>query len=133
MSARLSGLNGAVYMGATPTIVADVYEWTFEPKEDLLPCDIKSDRYHRFVPDAGGAVFRAKRRIESTAFFSGLVIDAIANETQALFRLDLIDNNGSYTQIQGQGYVTSGTLGVPYNGPADDMIELTFDGVWTQT
>lgn len=119
-------------MGTTPTIVFDVYDWQFDSSTSVLPCDIKSDKYHKYIPDAGGAKFTAKRRVETNAVFSALLLDESTNYTQQLFRLDLIDASNSYTQITGQGFVTSGTLAAP-RGAADDTIEITFDGVWQLT
>ena len=133
MAGRLSGLQGAVYIGSTPTKVLDTHEWTFNARTDLLPVDIKGDVYHRFTPDVTTATFTAKRYIEAFSVFAPLVSDAAVNSTQQLFRLDLIDGSGSFVQIQGQGYVTSGSLTAPYNAEAEDEFESQCDGAYTIT
>lgn len=130
--ARITGILGAVYLGSTPTKVADIYDWTFEATTEVLPVDIKMDAYHKFVPGAGGARFTAKRRVQTVSALNNLALDAATNATQLLFRLDLIDNSGGFAQIQGQGYVSSGSLSAP-QAPVDDTFEVTFDGVWTQS
>ncbi len=129
---RITGISGALYIGSTPTKVADIYDWQFETTTDLLPIDIKGDYFHKFTPDAGGARFTAKRRNQASAVLAALAPDAALNGTQLLFRLDLVDASGSYTQITGQGYVSDGSLNAPRD-VVDDTVGLTFDGVWTQS
>jgi hypothetical protein len=129
---RITGRDGAVYLGSTPTIVLDVYDWAFTATNDVLECDIKGDKYHKSIPGAGGAKFTAKRRVEASSVFAAMAIDEATNHTQNLFRLDLISNNGSYTQIQGQGYVSSGSLTAPRDA-VDDSIEITFDGLYSMS
>jgi hypothetical protein len=129
---RITGKDGAVYLGTVPTLVLDVYDWTFSAETAPLQCDIKSDKYHKYIPDAGGAKFTAKRRVEASSVFAALVLDESTNYTQQLFRLDLIAANGSYTQITGQGYVSAGSLSAPH-AAVDDTIEITFDGIWQMT
>lgn len=119
-------------MGVTPTKIADVYDWAFEANVDLLPVDIKGDYFHKFIPDAGGARFTAKRRVQTFSVFSLLPLEEAVNAGQYLFRLDLVDASGSYAQIQGQGYLASGGLTAPHD-VVDDSLEIIFDGVWTQT
>lgn len=141
--ARITGVFGAVYTGAVGdsnlTKTADVYDWVFDTTVEVLPCDIKSDKYHKFALGAAGAKFTAKRRLESTSFFSHqALLDAATTNVpttagaQLLFRLDLIDNNSSFAQITGQGFVSAGSLTNPQDS-VDDSIEVTFDGIWTQT
>lgn len=129
---RITGKSGAVYLGTTPTIVLDVYDWEFTATNDILQCDIKGDKYHKNIPGPGGATFTAKRRVEASSVFAALAIDEATNRTQNLFRLDLVAANGSYTQIQGQGHVSGGSLAAP-RGPVDDTIEITFDGIYTMS
>jgi len=135
--ARITGILGAVYMGSTPTRVADVYDWTFQSAIDLHPVDIKGDAYHKWGVGAAGATFSAKRRVETTGFFSGIVLTSAAANAdgvpdQTLFRLDLIDSQSGFTQITGQGFISAGSLNAPQDA-VDDTIEITLDGVWTQT
>jgi hypothetical protein len=129
---RITGISGALYIGSTPNKVADIYDWQFETSTDLLPVDIKGDFFHKFVPEAGGARFTAKRRNQASAVLSTLPPDAALNGTQLLFRLDLVDASGSYTQITGQGYCSGGSLNAPRD-VVDDTVELTFDGVYAQS
>lgn len=126
---RITGKDGAVYLGSTPSIVFDVFDWTFTPDNEVLSADIKGDKFHKFIPGAGGAKFTAKRRVEASSVFAAMSLDEATNFTQYLFRLDLIAANGSYTQIQGQGYVSGGSLAAPH-AAVDDVLEITFDGVY---
>ncbi len=129
---RITGISGALYLGTTPTKVADIYDWQFETSTDLLPVDIKGDYFHKFLPDAGGARLTAKRRNQTSAVLSALAPDAALNATQLLFRADLVDASGSFTQITGQGYVSSGSLNAPRD-VVDDTFEITLDGIYTQS
>ena len=129
---RITGISGALYIGATPTKVADIYDWQFETTTDVLPVDIKGDFFHKFSPDVGGARFTAKRRNQTSGVLSALPPDAALNGTQLLFRLDLVDASGSYTQITGQGYCSGGSLNAPRD-VVDDVLELTLDGIWTES
>lgn len=129
--ARITGISGAVYLGSPLTKFLDVYDWVFESTTDTQPVDIKGDYFHRFVADAGGARFTAKRRNQAFAIFSPLAPIAASNNALA-FRLDLVDASGSYTQITGSGIVTSGSVNAPRD-VVDDTMELLVDGAWTQT
>jgi hypothetical protein len=129
---RMTGKFGAVYLGSTPTVVADVIDWQFEATTEVLNCDIKGDAYSKFSPSHASARFTAKRINQASAVFAALVADAAVNATQLLFRLDLVDASGSYTQITGQGFVTSGGIGAPRD-KVEDVFEVTLDGLWSMS
>lgn len=122
--ARYSGNAGAVYLGASPVKVLDVYDWHYDSSVKLLDASIKGDTIERFAPSHGtGLKFTAKRRSQGGAsVFPNLVLDAAVNATQTTWRLDLIDNNNSFVQITGKGYAMDSSL----NAPADQAVEETF-------
>ena len=138
MAARITGHLGAIYLDSDTNKIADVFDWTFTPSVELFQCDIKSDKFHKYAATGGGgAVFTARRFHQAASLFNILArtqanVAANAATAQLLFRLDLIDANGSFAQVLGQGYVTGGSLTNP-QGPVNDSLEVTFDGVWTQT
>ena len=51
--ARFSGNAGAVYVGAVPVKVADIYDWQWEANTELRDASIKMDVIERFVPSHG--------------------------------------------------------------------------------
>lgn len=130
--ARIVGKGAALYLGATPTKVADLYDVTFDSTGVALQCDVKMDAFSVFSPSHGTAKITAKRRVNTSSVGMFEVFD-MANSGELLaFRLDLIDASSSFTQISGEGYITSGSLAAP-RGPVDDTFEMTINGAWTTT
>lgn len=125
--ARITGKFGAVYIGAGPSKVLDVFDWVFENTTEILDCTIKGDFFSRNIASLGSARFTARRYTEIGGTFALLVQDAALNNTQLNFRLDLVDANGTFDQIQGRGHVTRGGLTAP-RGPVEDSLEVVFDG-----
>jgi hypothetical protein len=127
--ARFSGNAGAVYVGASPVKVADIYDWQWEANTELLNASIKMDVIDRFVPSHGtGYRFTAKRRSQGAAsVFPAFVFDSAVNATQTVWRLDLVDNNNGFIQISGKGYAKSTSLNAPADQAVDETFELQFD------
>jgi hypothetical protein len=129
MAARITGKLAAVYLGTTPTKVADIFDWVFTTDTVALRCDIKSDRYAKYSPAENTATLSAKRYNQTDSVLMALVQDAAVNGTQLLFRIDLVDNDTGFNQIQGQGFVTTGSLNAP-RGMVEDTFQVTLDGAW---
>ena len=126
--ARLGGNSGAVYVGASPAKVLDIYDWVFEASTELLNASIKSDVIERWVPSHGtGYRFTAKRRNQGTTVFPAFVFDSAVNATQTVWRLDLVDNNNSFVQISGKGYARTTSLNAPADAAVDETFEVQFD------
>lgn len=130
--ARKVGKEGAVYLGSPLVKVADIYDWAWEAATEMLGCDIKMDAFSRFTPSHGNARFTAKRRLNTTALLTKEVFDSANNGEQLAFRLDLIDNDNTLSQISGTGYVSSGSVGAPRDAISDEF-EITVDGDYTVT
>lgn len=127
--ARLAGISGAVYVkiAGVFTKVADVYDWQFTQNTTMLNCSIKSDTIERFTPShSSGVKFTAKRRNEGSEVFPFYVTDAAQNATQTTWRLDLIDNNNSFTQITVNGYAETATTNAPQDA-AEETFVLQID------
>lgn len=128
--ARITGVFGAVYLGANIaglSKVADIYDWVFDTTAETLDASIKMDAFQRVVPSHGTARFTAKRRVEDPAVGVVETLDAALVAERLAARLDLVDASGSFHQIRGHGYFTSGGLTAPRDA-VDDTFEFIFDG-----
>src|SRR6266542_3275433 len=114
--ARLSGKEGAVYKktGSDYFPVFDIFDWSFSINTEVIECSSKTDASECFYPSHGAGIrFTAKRRSQGQSVFPGFVIDAANNATVSEWRLDLIDNNGGFTQIFIVGIATLSTTSSP--------------------
>jgi hypothetical protein len=131
--ARYSGNAGAVYVGGTTntggTKVLDVYDWVWDANTELLNASIKGDVLERWVASHGmGYKFTAKRRSQGAAsVFPAFVFDSAVNNTRGHWRLDLVDANGSFVQIYGEGFAKSTSLNAPADQAVEETFELAFD------
>lgn len=130
--ARITGKYGALYLGASPTKQADVFDWKFDATNDVADCSIKGDAFDRFVTIKGAAKFTCQRYVITFGTFAHAVWDAAKNGTLLTFRLDLIDNTATFTQISGTGFVESGSLNAPRGLVVDDF-SIVVDGEYTIT
>lgn len=128
--ARKTGKFGALYLGASPVKQGDLFDWKFDPVNELGNVSTKGDAFDRFLPIAGSSKFTAQRYVNTTATFVHGVYDAAKNATLLTFRLDLIDNDNTLTQISGTGYVERGALAAPRGMVVDDF-EIQCDGEYT--
>jgi hypothetical protein len=133
--ARLSGQLGAVYVKVAGvfTKVADIYDWQFTANTTMLACSIKMDTIERFTASHGSGVkFTAKRRTEGVSVLPFYVADSANNGTQTTWRLDLIDNDNTFTQITVNGYAEQSTSNAPADG-SDETFTLQIDDTWAYT
>jgi hypothetical protein len=130
--ARIVGKNAALYLGASPVKVGDIFDWTFEATVENVPCSIKMDAYERFIPSFGTARLTAQRYVNTRTLLLNETLDAISNAEQQTFRLDLVDASGSFSQISGTGYINRAALAAPRGMVVDDF-ELVVDGIWAIT
>lgn len=132
MPNRLAGHFGAVYAwnGSAYAKIADIYDWEFTVGAKLYDCSIKSDLLERFAASHGSGIkFTAKRRTEGINVFPTYVGGAGQNGTQNRFRLDLVDNNNSFTQFECFGFAEESSNTAPPEA-ADERMTLQIDQYW---
>jgi hypothetical protein len=132
-SGRKTGKLGALYLdtsgtGASFAKVADVYEWSYEETLNTFNCTIKGESFSRFRPGQNSARITVSRYVPTIALLAPLCDGTIATGSPVQFSLWAIDNNSSFTNVSGQGYVTRGTIRNPHNEKVQDEIEITVDG-----
>lgn len=129
---RFSGVSGAIYeyTGGSFVKVLDVYEWNITQTFHTLRCDIKGDTMARYAADHGEVKFTAKRRYEGFVGFTAFLSDVFTNQVSRKWRLDLVDNNNSYTQHTVTGFATMASTNNPQD-LTEETFELTVDGDWT--
>jgi hypothetical protein len=132
--ARLTGTQVAIYakVSGSFTKILDGYDWEQKTGTQMLRCDIKGDDTERYTASHGeGMVFTCKRRSEGDTKLVEWVIDAAQNNTYSTWRLDMIDNNGSYCQVTCNGYARSSSLKAAVESGIDEDFELQIDDVLT--
>lgn len=127
--ARLTGKKGAVYLNVSGTMtpIADIFDWEFHQNTTVYDASIKGDAIERFVPShSSGVRFTAKRYNQGLQSFAGIPVDAALNATLEEWRLDLVDQSGSFTQIAVYGYAVSASTTAP-RGMSEETIEIQCD------
>ena len=121
--ARLAGASAAVYVDSsggahlgTFVKILDVSDWEWHDECSMDRITIKGDRLEQFTPGAQTATFTAKRFHEGIQVFQGYVSDAANNGTEWNWRLDLVDNTNTFTQIFCSGYGRRSTTSAPQAG-----------------
>lgn len=130
--ARITGKDGAVYLGANIAglaKVADIYDWAFDAEVEVRSARIKMDLFERVSPAFGRATFTAKRRVEDPAVGAVELKDSANVGERLACRLDLVDNNSNFHQIRGHGYFQAATLNAPRDA-VDDTFTFIFDSEW---
>lgn len=127
--ARQTGTFAAVYVkiAGVFTKVLDTYDWTFDTKNEMLKIPIKMDTTEVYQPSHNDATFSAKRIVESSAWL-GFISDASLNDTLTIWRLDLIDNNNSFTQIAVQGFADTESFNAPAGARSEETFKLQISG-----
>ena len=131
--ARITGHLGAVYFGATPDKVLDTFEWVLETNVAPSRTSVKGDTWERHQTGRGSGTITISRWIETKATLTKDIVNAVNSGSQLVFRLDAINNTAAYQQISGTCYMTRGTIGMPHDDLATDVVELTLDGAPTFT
>lgn len=126
--ARITGHLGAVYFGASPVKVADTFDWVLETNVAPARTSVKGDTWERHQTGRGSGTITVSAWVTTKAFLTQDILNAVNSGSQLIYRLDAIDNNGTYQQVTGNCYMTRGTIGMPHDDLATDVVELTLDG-----
>lgn len=129
----ISGKDGSIYLGSPLVKVADTYNWTLDLQVKVERASVKMDRWERKVPGRGDGTVTVDAYVSTDALLSREALDAANSGEQLTFRLWAIDANTGFEQVDGTGYITRGTLGMPHDDAARDTVEITLDGVPTFT
>jgi hypothetical protein len=130
--ARRTGKLAALWLGAPLSKVGDLFEWSFEENGEMLNCSIKGDLYERFVASHGNARITAKRYLNTSGIRTAALIDAVNNNQQVAFRLDIVDADAGNSQLSGFAFMSRVTLTAPRGMVVEDF-EMQVDGAWAIT
>jgi hypothetical protein len=133
--ARITGHLGAVYIPGTgtPAKVIDTFDWTLETTVKAERTSVKGNTWERMQTGRAGGTITISAYITTKAFLTKDIINAVNSGSLLTFRLDAIDGNATFQQISGTAYMTRGTIGMPHDDLATDVVELTLDGPPTFT
>lgn len=135
--ARITGKQGAVYIGGTSTgnKIADLYNWTLEVDVEMAECSVKADKHEKYVVGRTTSRVTAERYVTNPTALASLAVTAggtggnSTGGTTVTFKLEGLDDTpGSAPAggpvITGEGYVSKGNLTVP-RGLITDTLEIT--------
>lgn len=131
MAARITGKAGSVYLAAEPSSaakIADVYNWELNLNATPLNCSVKGDTLDRFVLSHGSGTLTCERYIQTKATFSGFWNTTYLAGTRVAFTLYLVDASGTYSTVNGFGYITRADVSAPH-AKATDRIEIQVDEI----
>src|SRR5437764_14664981 len=102
--ARITGKFGSLYLAGSGTKIADLINWTFEPRTDILPCGIKMDFNEISVAGHASARITPERIPNLAGILFAYSQDHAVNGNPVPFVLDQAADVTGTTRITDKGF-----------------------------